>query len=143
MTDLERHIPMAERLCNAPGDAGRMARSFLAAMRENADLRARLAEVEAERDRWERDAHNLAWSRDQECQAKHAAQAALARVEALCDREERHVAHHVPRPDALVSTEQVRAAAEGDRAAVLRTRQISREELRGILGLPEGEGDRG
>jgi hypothetical protein len=41
VTDLERHIPMAERLDNDPGDAGRMARSFLAAM-------ARLAEVEAE-----------------------------------------------------------------------------------------------
>jgi hypothetical protein len=46
VADLERHIPMAERLGNDPGDAGRMARSFLAAMRENTALRARLAEVE-------------------------------------------------------------------------------------------------
>lgn len=48
--------------------------------RENGELRARLAEVEAERDRWEREAHNMAWARDCECEAKHAAEARLAAV---------------------------------------------------------------
>ena len=40
MADLSKHIPMAESLADRTDDAGRMARSFLAAMRENADLRA-------------------------------------------------------------------------------------------------------
>jgi hypothetical protein len=99
VTDLERHIPMAERLDNDPGDAGRMARSFLAAM-------ARLAEVEAERDEWVAAAKVYANQRDEH-------KAALARVEALCDQWD-DLPNHVRRDiDAFDVICEVRAAIRG------------------------------
>jgi hypothetical protein len=98
VTDLERHIPMAERLDNDPGDAGRMARSFLAAM-------ARLAEVEAERDEL-RDSMIAEWN------AKRATLAKLARVEALCDEHDHAVVGHCWR-----AVEKIRAALRGPQAA--------------------------
>jgi hypothetical protein len=101
VADLERHIPMAERLDNDPGDAGRMARSFLAAMQENADLRARLAENEVAFRKMAETAE--AYSRE-----LHKAKAALARVEALCNLVETYdhpVAWHT----------EIRAALAGDR----------------------------
>ncbi|GAA0639582.1 hypothetical protein GCM10009547_49500 [Sporichthya brevicatena] len=89
MADLERHIPMAERLDNDPGDAGRMARSFLAAM-------ARLAEVEAERDcavnLWAGEVAKVAEQRER---AK-AAEAKLAAVREEYDAWNEENLGHVP-----------------------------------------------